>query len=132
MKKDLTSKADVATIVNDFYDRIRKEETLGPIFNRVITDWETHLETLVSFWEMNLFGGKGYSGNPIKVHQHVDSVTGNTIEAFHFGIWLNLWFATIDTHFAGENANNLKRRARKMQTPIMIAIYEGRASKPDL
>jgi hemoglobin len=127
-KSDVRNRQDVSKIVREFYAKVRADEELGPIFNSVITDWEEHLERLTTFWEMNLFGGKGYDGNPIAAHQHVDDVAG-PIEPIHFGIWLNLWFETINANFEGEKASILLRRARKMQTVIMISIFEHRSKK---
>ncbi len=75
---------------------------------------------------MNVFGGKSYSGNPIAVHQEVDDKVGNTIEAFHFGTWIELWFITINELHEGEKAEMMKRRARKMQTGLMVTIYQNR------
>ena len=55
VKKKIESREDVSLLVNTFYSKIRKDTLLGPIFNRIITDWETHLELLTDFWETNLF-----------------------------------------------------------------------------
>ena len=124
--KTIENREDVALIVRSFYAKVRTDETLSPIFNTIIKDWEEHLEKLTDFWTMQLFGGKIYEGNPIKVHQEVDDQSGHQVSAYHFGTWLNLWFETIDTNFSGENADTLKRRARKMQTVLMVAMYENR------
>lgn len=129
-KHDIRGRADVSKVVREFYGKVRADEVLGPIFNGIIEDWEQHLEHLTDFWEMNLFGGRGYNGNPIAAHQHVDDVAG-PIEPVHFGIWLNYWHETIYAHFQGEKAEAMMRRARKMQTVIMISIYEHRAKKGD-
>lgn len=129
MKKIIENRNDVGSIVRNFYAKVREEETLGPIFNGMITDWEEHLEKLTDFWEMNLFGGKKYSGNPILIHQQVDEKCNHQISPYLFGTWLNLWFATIDESFEGENAAILKRRARKMQTVLMVSIFENRTKK---
>lgn len=125
--KTIEERKDVSDIVRGFYAAVREDEILGPVFDSAISEWEEHLEKLTDFWMMQLFGGKAYNGNPIVKHQAVDRQTGGQISPFHFGIWLNLWFATIDRGFIGENAELLKHRARKMQTPIMIAVYEGRS-----
>ena len=124
--KEIENRQDVSVVVRGFYKKVRKDEMLGPIFNSIISDLEEHLEKLIDFWTMQLFGGKIYNGNPIIAHQAVDEYSNRQISALHFGTWLNLWFETIDTDFIGENAALLKHRARKMQTPIMIAVYEGR------
>ena len=39
-------------MVNTFYDKIKEDELLGPIFNERIQDrWASHLETMYKFWE---------------------------------------------------------------------------------
>lgn len=124
--KEIENREDVAALVRRFYAKVRTDETLAPIFNNSITDWEEHLEKLTDFWTLQLFGGKIYNGNPIKVHQEVDDRSQHITTAYHFGTWLNLWFETIDAGFTGENADTLKRRARKMQTVLMVAMYENR------
>lgn len=124
--KEIENREDVSVIVRNFYAKVRTDETLAHIFNNIITDWEAHLEKLTDFWTMQLFGGKIYNGNPIKVHQEVDDQSNHEVTAYHFGTWLNLWFETIDANFTGENADTLKRRARKMQTVLMVSMYENR------
>ncbi len=124
--KEIENREDISFIVRTFYAKVRTDETLSHIFNNIINEWEEHLEKLTDFWTMQLFGGKVYNGNPIKVHQEVDKRTNHEVTAYHFGTWLNLWFETIDAVFTGENADTLKRRARKMQTVLMVSMYENR------
>ncbi|MGJ8732369.1 MAG: group III truncated hemoglobin [Cellulophaga sp.] len=128
MKKlELTTKESVYVLVSAFYDKIRKDETLGPIFNGIITDWDHHLQHLTNFWSNQLFIERGtYKGNPIAVHNKVDNFTGNTINEMHFGIWLNHWFATLDELFEGDNVNIAKNRARNMGSNIHIHIFNAR------
>ena len=126
MVKEITDRADVSKLVHHFYAKVRMDDDLGPIFNGIITDWPEHLEKLTDFWEMNLFGKRIYDGNPMTAHQKADDLTGQKITSYHFGIWINHWFATIDSLFVGENADILKRRARKMQTLLMVSIFEHR------
>ena len=44
----------------------------------------------------------------------------------HFGIWLNLWYQTLEELFEGEVTENAKRRARKMGTFMYLKIFEAR------
>jgi truncated hemoglobin YjbI len=37
-------------LVQRFYDRVRVDEVLGPIFATRIKDWEPHLERMWAFW----------------------------------------------------------------------------------
>ena len=126
MKKQIQSREDVSLLVHSFYAKIRKDEEIGHFFNDVIKDWDEHLEKLTNFWEMNLFGVRNYMGNPIEAHIEVDQNSGGVITTNEFGIWLNHWFATIDELFEGENADTLKRRARKMSSMLFLNMFNHR------
>ncbi len=126
MKKEITTREDVSLLVNTFYSKVRKDELLGPIFNKIITDWETHLELLTDFWETNLFFVKKYFGNPIAVHNEVSKKVDYTINELHFGTWLNLWISTLDELFEGEKAQIAKNRARNMATFIHLNIFNAK------
>ncbi len=125
-KNDITNRADISILVRTFYTKIRAHQVLGPIFNQIITDWETHFELLTDFWETQLFLKRKYYGNPVTAHQQVDSKMNNTITSEHFGLWLNIWFETIDELFVGETAWIAKNRAQKMSTMLYMKIFEYR------
>ena len=130
MKQDIQNREHVAVLVSEFYKKIRQNEVLGAFFNETINDWEEHLDHLTKFWETSLFMTKKikckYQGNPIEAHINVDQQFGNSISELHFGIWLNLWYETLDELFEGEVVENAKRRARKMGTFIFLKIFEAR------
>jgi hemoglobin len=126
IKKKIESREDVSLLVHTFYSKIRKDALLGPIFNGIITDWETHLELLTDFWETNLFYSRKYFGNPMHTHIEVDKKVGHTINELHFGTWINLWHETINELFEGETADIAKNRARNMGTFIHLNIFNAR------
>ncbi len=125
-KRKIETREDVSLLVRTFYARVRKDELLGPIFNGIITDWETHLELLTDFWETNLFFKRKYFGNPMHAHIEVDKKVGGTINELHFGTWINLWHQTIDELFEGETAEIAKNRSRNMGTFIHLNIFNAR------
>ncbi|MGB5272976.1 MAG: group III truncated hemoglobin [Flavobacteriaceae bacterium] len=125
-KADIVDRNDISLLVRTFYAKIRKDAVLGPIFNQIVTDWEPHLELLTDFWETQLFLKRKYFGNPVTAHQEVDDKMQHTITPEHFGLWMNLWFATIDELFEGETAYIAKNRAQKMSTMLYLKIYEHR------
>ncbi|WP_394364231.1 group III truncated hemoglobin [Formosa algae] len=129
IKSDLKNRDDVFLLVSTFYDKIRKDDALGPFFNRLITDWPAHIERLTSFWESSLFLKTKYYGNPLEVHIKVDEEHNNSITDKHFGAWLNFWVQTVDELFEGDMANNAKQRARKMGTFLYINIFQARQNK---
>ncbi|MEZ4975314.1 MAG: group III truncated hemoglobin [Flavobacteriaceae bacterium] len=124
----ISSRKEVHLLVSEFYKKVRKDDLLGPFFNTVITDWEAHIEKLTDFWQSSLFLDRKYTGNPLEVHVKVDKENNHAITEYHFGIWLNLWYETIDTFFEGEVADNAKHRARKMGTFLYLNIFQARQS----
>ena len=126
MRQQIENRDDITLLVATFYDKIRADKEIGFFFNETITNWEEHLEKLTDFWETNLFASKKYQGNPIIAHNAVDKKFDQQITSAIFGIWLNLWFATLDELFEGENVDILKRRARKMGTFLFMNIFESR------
>jgi len=128
-KKDIKTREDIAQLVNNFYSKVRENKLLGPIFNTMINDWETHLNLLTDFWETNLFFIKKYTGNPLAKHVEVDKFYNHTINELHFGTWINMWHQTIDEMFEGEIAQLAKNRARNMSTFMNMEIFK---NKPKL
>lgn len=131
MKNDIQTRADVQLLVRSFYEKVRENPVLGPIFNNTIKDWDAHLEHLTTFWETSLFMTRKlehkYHGDPLEAHVKVDKENNQSITEKHFGIWLNLWFETIEALFHGDNTENAKRRARKMGTFLYLKIFEARS-----
>lgn len=125
-KLQLQSREEIAMLVSRFYEKVRRHTVLGPIFNGIITDWEAHLVTLTDFWEAQLLLRRTYLGNPVAVHQEVDAKMEHTITPEHFGLWMNLWFETLDEGFEGETAWIAKNRAQKMSTMLYMKMYEAR------
>ncbi len=126
-KTDIKTREDIYLLVSTFYVKVRKDVVLGPFFNDVIKDWDAHIENLTDFWQASLFLKTKYKGNPLEAHAKVDRVNKNSITEKHFGLWLNLWFETVNELFEGDYAENAKNRARKMSTFLYIKIFEARA-----
>ena len=125
-KKDIQNREDVFLLVSEFYKKVRIDSVLGPFFNTVISDWDVHIQRLTTFWESSLFLKTRYTGNPLQAHIKVDKDNNNSITELHFGLWLNLWYQTIDELFEGDYAENAKRRARKMGTFLYLNIFQSR------
>lgn len=126
MKKEIEDREDVFRLVDTFYVKIRKNDLLGPIFESHIDDWPKHLERLTDFWETNVFFNRKFKGNPLLKHQLVDEKANYSIDEHHFGVWLNLWFETVDQLFIGEKAVIVKNRARSMGTFFHVNLFKAR------
>ncbi|MCP4520825.1 MAG: group III truncated hemoglobin [Cytophagales bacterium] len=123
--KDIESRKDISLLVRTFYQQVRKDSLLAPVFEEVIEDWEHHLERITDFWETNLFLSiHKYHGNPLETHVNVDDEVGNIIVQQHFSRWLLIWTNTIDSLFVGDKAHTAKMRARKMGTYLFMKVFE--------
>ncbi|KQT24355.1 sec-independent protein translocase TatC [Chryseobacterium sp. Leaf405] len=102
--KKLESREDIEHLVNSFYTKVVKDETIGFFFKDVIkVDFEKHLPKMYSFWETLLFGQISYKGNPMAVHFPINEL--EAMERKHFDRWLELWKSTIEENFTGESAD---------------------------
>jgi hemoglobin len=117
---DLVDRAGIERLVNAFYDRIRKDTVLGPIFSAV--DWALHLPKMYRFWESVLFRAGSYQGNPIAAHARLISRAGMT--KAHFDHWLAVFRETVNDLFAGENASHIQRSAEDMACVIYSKIHQ--------
>lgn len=117
-KSDITGSEDIVLMVNAFYDKIRQDELLGPIFDDIAgVNWDIHLPRMYGFWEAVLLSKAGYKGNPVK--KHVDLTAKVTLESRHFDRWIHLFNENVDAYFAGPGAEYAKERAGIM-SQIML------------
>lgn len=77
--------ADIARLVDRFYERVRVDPELGPVFAPAVDDWDEHKRLLTAFWCSVALGARSYRGNPMAAHRP------HPITAAHFGQWLALW-----------------------------------------
>lgn len=109
MKKDIQNRDDIILLVDSFYEKVRENELLSPIFNEKIKDnWDKHLAKMYNFWETILLDNHSYSGAPFAAHMNLP------IYEEHFKNWLMLFFETIDELFEGTKAEEAKWRAVNM------------------
>ena len=127
MQKDLDSLENIKHLVDSFYEKIRTDELLGPIFNGVIKDqWPVHLEKMYGFWQTVLLNERAYSGSPFPPHAKLP------VEKKHFDHWLSLFKATIAENFSGEKADEAIWRAEKMAEMFhyKIEYYKNNSARP--
>jgi len=113
MLKDVESRADIDRLMEVFYETAIGDPVIGYIFTDVAKlDLEHHLPIIGDFWESALFGTPAYQKhgrNPMLVHKELHAKSKLTRE--HFERWLEIFTATVDDLFTGENADHLKMRA---------------------
>ncbi len=112
-KSDITDRADIEKLVNDFYRKVKADPVIGYIFTEVAAlDWDHHLPTMYAFWESVLLDAGTYRGNPILKHIELDGKLRLTPE--HFDQWKKLFNETVDDAFEGPKADLAKQRAEMM------------------
>lgn len=82
----------ISQLVERFYDAIRKDELLGPIFAAHVADWTPHLGRMKDFWASVTMESGRFRGNPMVKHIAVGG-----LEQAHFDRWLVLWRETVGT-----------------------------------
>jgi hemoglobin len=118
---DLATRADIERLVDTFYDRVRADDRLGPIFEDVAhVDWSTHLPRMYDFWESVLFGASAFKGNPLAVHLTLAQKT--VLTGVEFSRWVELFHQTVDALFTGFMATEAKQRAVRIATIMQYHV----------
>jgi len=112
--------AYISLLVDEFYRRIRADETLGPIFEHAIGDrWDYHLPRMKSFWASVALNAGTYSGQPVPAHKKL-----NQVEQSHFQTWLALFRLTLqDTAPTPEAVDYFMERANRIAESLQLAMF---------
>jgi hemoglobin len=114
---DISTIDDIRLLVHAFYDDVRRNPVIGPIFIGAVRDrWPEHLETMVRFWQTIILGEPAYTGNPFPLHMRMP------LQQKHFEAWLELWTSTVDRLFAGGKAEETKDRAGKLAVMFLSKL----------
>lgn len=97
--------AMIRRLVHAFYDRVRADAVLGPVFAARITDWGPHLERMCAFWSSVALMTGRYHGRPMPAHAPLP------VSGAHFDRWLD--------HFA--------RTAAEICPPAAAALFVEKA-----
>jgi hemoglobin len=82
----------IQSVVHEFYAAIRRDDLLGPIFDRAIApdQWPAHLDKLCNFWSGALLRTSRYDGRPLPPHLSIPELGEE-----HFRRWLKLFSLTV-------------------------------------
>lgn len=106
----------LVVLLRRFYADVRQHQLIGPVFNRTIHDWPTHLEKIADFWS-NVTGGPIRYAGPMPL-KHVP--LGLAPE--HFEAWLDLWRRHCRAHIRGAEADELIAAAESIGERIRWVI----------
>jgi len=108
--------AMIARLVDGFYDRVRADPLIGPVFNERISDWGPHLEQMKLFWSSVALMSGVYHGRPMPKHLPLP------IDARHFDRWLELFEATARDLCPPIAADHFIERARRIAESLELGI----------
>ncbi|MCA0030914.1 group III truncated hemoglobin [Mesorhizobium sp. B263B2A] len=116
---DILDEAMIRRVVHGFYDEIRRDDLLGPIFrDRIEPDkWPQHLAKMCDFWSATLLRTSRYGGRPLPPHL---AIAG--LDAPHFRRWLMLFRTTVRRICPAEVATLFMDRALRIAHSFRLAI----------
>lgn len=117
------TEADIRQLVHRFYAQVRQDETLGPIFNSRVADWDQHLELLCDFWSALLLGTRRFKGAPIPAHARIPDLSWPLFQR---------WLALFHGVTAGLGRPALQAQADAMAERIAAKLWSVWQQRQDL
>jgi len=105
-------------LLDRFYERVREDSLIGPLFNELVQDWSTHMVRLTDFWSSVMLTSGRYKGNPMALHlKHADR-----LEAPMFDRWLEIWKHTTEELLPPDAAQAMQAKAGRISESLQIAL----------
>lgn len=108
--------AMIARLVDGFYDRVRADPLLGPVFEARISDWGPHLEQMRLFWSSVALMSGVYHGRPMPKHLPLP------VDGRHFDRWLELFRQTARELCPPAAADHFIERAERIAESLELGI----------
>lgn len=108
--------AMIELLVHGFYDRVRADALLGPVFADRIADWAPHLERMVQFWSSVALMTGAYHGQPMRMHLPLP------IDGRFFDRWLQLFEETATDLCPPAASAHFVERARRIAESLELGI----------
>jgi len=120
---DIQTQSDLYLLVEEFYKKLFADARISYIFTDVVkVKLEEHLPVLVTFWSQAILGTGGYTNNLTKIHLDVNAKSYLSPELFN--VWLQHFYETVDAHFIGIKAAQIKSQALSLSTVLQIKIAQ--------
>lgn len=116
---DILDETMIHNVVHGFYEGIRHDDLLGPIFNSKIgrDEWPRHLAKMCDFWSATLLRTSRYDGRPLPPHLAIPE-----LDEAHFRQWLTLFRATVRSTCPPEIASIFMDRAFRIAHSFRLAV----------
>ena len=107
---------EISNLVDRFYEQVRLDAQIGPVFNEAIDDWPAHLALLKGFWASVLLGAGIYRGNPLATHLKLP------LQPAHFRRWLELFEQTARNVMPPEHARIVVTKSHQIARNFQAAM----------
>ena len=111
--------------VYGFYGKVRTDPALGPVFDRVVSDWDEHLPKMCDFWSSVLLRTGRFRGAPMLAHARIAD-----IRPTHFARWLHLFHQTAQEVCPPEAAALFIARSEMIAESLQLGIAASRGEPP--
>ena len=113
------TEANIRELVYAFYDRVRADPMLGPVFDQTLAGrWDEHLPKMCTFWASLVLGAKQYRGNVQQAHQPLPG-----IEPQHFSRWLYLFLDTVQSRYEPGAAVRFMEPALRIAQSLQLSRF---------
>jgi hemoglobin len=106
----------IDALVEGFYDKVRADPLLGPVFEAKIDDWAPHLAQMKLFWGSVALSTGLYNGRPMPKHMRLP------VDAEHFDRWLALFEQTARELLSPAGAEHVVARARNIAQSLELGV----------
>jgi hemoglobin len=110
------TEAMIERLVHAFYDKVRADPMIGPVFDARIHDWGPHLRQMCAFWSSVALMTGRYHGTPMVKHAPLP------VDAAHFDRWLELFEQTAHDVCPPEAEAHFVERARRIAASLELGI----------
>lgn len=113
------SEESIRLMVDRFYADVRKDDVLGPVFERALHgQWDEHMPRMYAFWSTVLLGTSSFQGNVYGKHMVLPDITRE-----HFVRWLALFKDTVNRLFVGDAAQEILLIADRIAGSLQYGFF---------
>ena len=113
------SEDGIRRLVDAFYDKVRLDAELAPIFLRAIPgDWQPHLIRMYAFWSSVMLTTGRYKGNPVVKHLVIPGIQPHLFER-----WLALFNETCGELFEDGVSEEFRAKAARIAESLKLALF---------
>ena len=118
-KRGHVSEDGIRQLVDAFYEKVRLDVELAPIFLRAIPgDWEPHLARMYAFWSSVMLTTGRYKGNPVVKHLVIPGIQPHLFER-----WLALFNETCGELFDDGVSEEFRAKAARIAESLKLALF---------